>query len=74
MHAVHIGRQQVLRTFFSASRKTVPPLVFKLFQINAVSAYGFQLSFHAYVDVAKYIMLTNSLNSSNSLFTKIVAI
>ena len=32
----------------------------------------FQLSFN--VDVAKYIMLTNSLNSSDSLFTKIVAI
>ena len=27
----------VLRTFFSGSIKTVPPLVFKLFQINAVS-------------------------------------
>ena len=58
--------------FFSASREIVPQLIFKLFQINSVSACGFQLSFN--VDVTKYIMLTNSWNSSDSLFTNLVFI
>ena len=59
--------------FFSASSKTVPPSIFKLFLVNAVSApYGFQLSFN--VNVTKYIMPTNSSNRSDSLFTKKIAI
>ena len=58
--------------FFSAIRETVPQLIFKWFQINSVSPCGFQLSFN--VDVTKYIMLTNSLDSSESLLTKTVSI
>ena len=30
-----------MNTFFSASSKAVPPLIFKLFQINAVSALDY---------------------------------
>ena len=66
LRAVDLGRKRVLSTFFSASSRTVPPLIFKLFQMNSVSACGFQLSFN--VDATKYIMLTNSLHSSDSLF------
>ena len=57
---------------FSAISKTVSPLIFKLSQMNAVSACCFQLPFN--VDVTKFIMLTNSWNSSDSLFTKKIAI
>ena len=46
LRAVDLGRKRVLSTFFSASSRTVPPLIFKLFQINSVSACGFQLSYN----------------------------